>query len=113
MVGSSTNKLTAAGFDRADKKAITFNTAKFSLVGGGIHLPRHCIHVVPIARMIVFVDTGTGDGSGVNDGGSGDSCLRCCGNGQRRLLRCLQPTEDQKMSRILWRSPFRQKLEVL
>ncbi len=33
MVGSSTNKLTAAGFDRADKKASTFNAAKFSLVG--------------------------------------------------------------------------------
>jgi hypothetical protein len=33
MVGGSTNKLTAAGFDRADKKASTFNAAKFSLVG--------------------------------------------------------------------------------
>ena len=32
MVGGSTNKLTAAGFDRADKKASTFNAAKFSLV---------------------------------------------------------------------------------
>ena len=33
MVGGSTNKLTAAGFDRADKKASAFNAAKFSLVG--------------------------------------------------------------------------------
>ena len=33
MVGGNTNKLTAAGFDRADKKASTFNAAKFSLVG--------------------------------------------------------------------------------
>ncbi len=33
MVGSSTNKLTAAGFNRADKKASTFNAATFSLVG--------------------------------------------------------------------------------
>jgi hypothetical protein len=33
MVGGSTNKLTAAGFDRADKKASTFNAAKFYLVG--------------------------------------------------------------------------------
>jgi hypothetical protein len=33
MVGGSTNKLTAAGFDRADKKASTFNAARFSLVG--------------------------------------------------------------------------------
>ena len=33
IVGGSTNKLTAAGFDRADKKASTFNAAKFSLVG--------------------------------------------------------------------------------
>jgi hypothetical protein len=33
MVGSSTNKMTAAGFDRVDKKASTFNAAKFSLVG--------------------------------------------------------------------------------
>ena len=33
MVGGSTNKLTAAGFDRADKKASTFNAAEFSLVG--------------------------------------------------------------------------------
>ncbi len=32
MDGGSTNKLTAAGFDRADKKASTFNAAKFSLV---------------------------------------------------------------------------------
>jgi len=32
MVGGSTHKLTAAGFDRADKKASTFNAAKFSLV---------------------------------------------------------------------------------
>ena len=32
-VGGSTNKLTAAGFDRADKKASTFNAAKLSLVG--------------------------------------------------------------------------------
>jgi hypothetical protein len=33
MVGGSTNKLTAAGFNRADKKASTFNAAKFYLVG--------------------------------------------------------------------------------
>ena len=33
MVGGSTNKLTAAGFDRADKKESTFNATKFSLVG--------------------------------------------------------------------------------
>ncbi len=33
MVGCSTNKLTVAGFDRADKKGSTFNAAKFSLVG--------------------------------------------------------------------------------
>jgi hypothetical protein len=33
MVGGSSNKLTAAGFDQADKKASTFNYAKFSLVG--------------------------------------------------------------------------------
>ena len=33
MVGGSTNKLTAAGFDRVDKKASIFNAAKFSLVG--------------------------------------------------------------------------------
>jgi hypothetical protein len=33
MVGGSINKLTAAGFDRVDKKASTLNAAKFSLVG--------------------------------------------------------------------------------
>jgi hypothetical protein len=33
VVGGSTNKLTAAGFDRADKKASTFKAAEFSLVG--------------------------------------------------------------------------------
>ena len=33
MCGGSTNKLTAAGFNRADKKASKFNAAKFSLVG--------------------------------------------------------------------------------
>jgi len=33
MVGGSTNKVTTAGFDRADKKASTLNAAKFSLVG--------------------------------------------------------------------------------
>jgi hypothetical protein len=33
MVGGSTNKLTAAGFNRVDKKASTFNATKFSLVG--------------------------------------------------------------------------------
>lgn len=33
MVGGSTNKMTAAGMDRADKKANTFNAAKFRLVG--------------------------------------------------------------------------------
>jgi hypothetical protein len=32
MVGSSTNKLTAAGLDCANKKASTFNAARFSLV---------------------------------------------------------------------------------
>ncbi len=32
MVGGSTIKLTAAGFNRADKKASTFNAAKFALV---------------------------------------------------------------------------------
>jgi hypothetical protein len=36
MVGGSTNKLTAAGFDHADKKASTFNAAKFSLVGNNL-----------------------------------------------------------------------------
>ena len=33
MVGGSTNKLVVAEFDQADKKASTFNAAKFSLVG--------------------------------------------------------------------------------
>ena len=33
MVGGSTNKLTAAAFDQADKKASTFNAAKFALGG--------------------------------------------------------------------------------
>jgi hypothetical protein len=33
MVGGSTNKLTTAGFNPADKKAITFNAAEFLLVG--------------------------------------------------------------------------------
>ncbi len=33
MVGSSTNKLTAVGFDHANKKTSTFNSANFSLVG--------------------------------------------------------------------------------
>jgi hypothetical protein len=33
MVGGSTNKLTVAGLNHADKKASTFNAAKFSLVG--------------------------------------------------------------------------------
>ena len=32
MVGGSTNKLTAAGFDQVDKMASTFNAAKFLLV---------------------------------------------------------------------------------
>ena len=36
MVGGSTNKLTAAGFDLVDKKASTFNAAKFSLVGDNL-----------------------------------------------------------------------------
>ena len=36
MVRGSTNKLTAAGFDRVDKKASTFNAAKFSLVGDNL-----------------------------------------------------------------------------
>ena len=31
MVGGSTNKFTAAGFNQADKKASTFNATKFSL----------------------------------------------------------------------------------
>ncbi len=33
MVGGSTNKLTAAGFNKAEKKASDFNAAKFALVG--------------------------------------------------------------------------------
>ena len=33
MVGRSTNKLTAAGFDNADKKASTFNAANMAIVG--------------------------------------------------------------------------------
>ena len=33
MVGGSTNKLTSGGFDDADKKASTFNAAKFALGG--------------------------------------------------------------------------------
>jgi hypothetical protein len=33
MLGGSSNKLTAAGFDRVDKKASMFNHARFSLVG--------------------------------------------------------------------------------
>ena len=33
MVGGSTNKLTMAGFNQADKKVSTFNATKFSLVG--------------------------------------------------------------------------------
>ncbi len=33
MVCGSTNKLTAAEFDRSDKQASTFNAAKFVLVG--------------------------------------------------------------------------------
>ncbi len=33
MAGGSTNKLTAAGFNRADKKASTSNAARMSLVG--------------------------------------------------------------------------------
>jgi hypothetical protein len=33
MVGRSTNKLTAAGFDNADKKTSTFNTANMAIVG--------------------------------------------------------------------------------
>jgi hypothetical protein len=33
MVGGSTNKLTAAGFDNADKKASTFNAANMAIVG--------------------------------------------------------------------------------
>ena len=33
MVGGSTNKLTAAGFDNADKKASTFNMANMAIVG--------------------------------------------------------------------------------
>jgi hypothetical protein len=38
MVGgsTSTNKLKAAGFDRADTKASTFNAAKYSLVGNNL-----------------------------------------------------------------------------
>ena len=33
MVGGSTNKMTAAGMNRASKKVNTFNAAKFRLVG--------------------------------------------------------------------------------
>jgi hypothetical protein len=33
MVGGSSNKLTVAGFDQADKKASTFNFANFFFVG--------------------------------------------------------------------------------
>ena len=33
MVGGSTNKLTAAGFDNADKKASAFNAANMDIVG--------------------------------------------------------------------------------
>ncbi len=33
MVGRSTNKLTAAGFDNADKKASTFSAANMAIVG--------------------------------------------------------------------------------
>jgi hypothetical protein len=33
MVGGSTNKLMTAEFDRADKKASTFNAIKFAIVG--------------------------------------------------------------------------------
>ncbi len=33
MVGRSTNKLTAAGFDNADKKASTFNAANMAIDG--------------------------------------------------------------------------------
>jgi hypothetical protein len=33
MVGGSTNKLTAVGFDQVDKAASTFNAAIISLVG--------------------------------------------------------------------------------
>ena len=33
MVGGSTNTLTAAGFDNADKKASTFNAANMTIVG--------------------------------------------------------------------------------
>ncbi len=33
MVGGNANKLTAAGYDRANKKVSNFNAAKFSLVG--------------------------------------------------------------------------------
>ncbi len=33
IVGGSTNKLAAAGFERASKKASTFNAAQFSLIG--------------------------------------------------------------------------------
>jgi hypothetical protein len=36
VLGGSTNKFTAAGFDRADKKASKFNAAKFSLVGNNL-----------------------------------------------------------------------------
>jgi hypothetical protein len=33
MVGGSANKLTAAGFDNANKKASTFSTANMAIVG--------------------------------------------------------------------------------
>ncbi len=36
MAGGSTNKLTVAGFDSADKKAITFNASNFSLLGNNL-----------------------------------------------------------------------------
>ncbi len=33
MVGGNTNKLTAAGFDNADKKASSFSAANMAIVG--------------------------------------------------------------------------------
>ncbi len=49
MVGGSTNKLTAAGFDRADKKASTFSAIKLALVGnnstGGNMFGRNIVSV--------------------------------------------------------------------
>jgi hypothetical protein len=58
MVGGSTNKLTAAGFDCADKKASTFNAANFSLAGNnltgdnGIKDSRLLLLVITIIKFV-------------------------------------------------------------